>query len=148
MRTLVLESLSSLKLASLVSQLWFSSVDKNHIALINKVDAYLRQNYTWTEDQIDGVPMEAIQTPEYMIQGKEMRGYYNGDCDDISTLEAAILTGMGIQCRFVVIRSKADAMVYDHVYIEAFANGEWIVSDITVPKEVVHKYYQRLEINI
>lgn len=145
MRSLVLESLQHPKLVNLATSLWSN---KKATTLIDTVDNHLRRSYIWKADEVNGVPMEAIQTPEWMIQGKEQSGYYIGDCDDISTLEAAILTAMGIQCRFVVIRSKPDTMVYDHVFVEALADGIWIVSDITVPKDTVHQYYQRLEVRI
>lgn len=147
MRSLVLESLLHPKLVNLATSIWYDS-NKNPRALIEKVDTYLRRSFIWKEDEVNGIPMEAIQTPDWMIQGREQTGHFIGDCDDISTLEAAILTAMGIQCRFVVIRSKPDTMVYDHVYVEALADGKWIVSDITVPKDTVHQYYQRLEVKI
>ena len=147
MRSLVLESLLHPKVVNLATSIWYGS-NKNHRSLIEKVDTFLRRNFMWKEDEVNGVPMEAIQTPEWMIEGREQTGYFVGDCDDISTLEASLLTVMGIQCRFVVIRSKPDTMVYDHVFVEALADGKWIVSDITVPKDTIHKYYQRLEIAI
>lgn len=146
MRSLVLESLQSRRLANLATSLWSGSVSVTE--LINRVDNHLRRYFVWTEDAINNVPMEAIRTPDYMIQGREMNGSYIGDCDDISTLEAAMLTVLGIRCRFVVIRSKEESFGYDHVYVEAYDGIKWIVSDITVPKDTVHKYYQRMEIAI
>ncbi len=148
MRSLVLESLQFPKLVNLATSLWSRSRSKTEQNLIATVDTYLRSCYIWKADEVNGVPMEAIQTPEWMINGKEQTGYYIGDCDDISTLEAAILTAMGIQCRFVVIRSKPDTMGYDHVFVEALAGSRWLVSDITVPKDTKHQFYQRLEIRI
>lgn len=147
MRLLVLESLLCPKLVKVATSIWYDS-NKTPRALIDAVENYLRRSYIWKADEVNGIPMEAIQTPEWMIQGREQTGHFVGDCDDISTLEAAILTAMGIQCRFVVIRSKPDTMVYDHVFVEALADGRWIVSDITVPKDTIHKFYQRLEIAI
>ena len=147
MRSLVLQSLRSPKLVKLATSLWRGS-NNDAMTVINRVDNYLRQYYIWKEDEVNGQPMEAIQTPEWMIQGQEMVGQFIGDCDDISTLEAALLTAIGIPCRFVVIRSKPDTMVYDHVFVEAFTGREWVVSDITVPRDTKHVYYQRLEINI
>jgi len=111
--------------------------------LLDRVDGYLRANFQYVPEEI-----ETVQTPEYMIIGKEINGFYFGDCDDISTLEAALLTCLGIPVRFVCIRSKQETTSYDHVYIEALIDGKWIVSDITVPKNTQHQWYQRLEIAI
>src|SRR4030095_2736890 len=144
MRSLVLESLQSQKLCNIATMIFSSMGYKNDpVTLIDRVDAYLRSNFMYVPEEI-----ETIQTPEYMIIGKEINGFFYGDCDDISTLEAAILTCLGIPARFVCIRSKPDTTTYDHVYIEANANGRWIVSDITVYKKVQHHWYQRLEIAI
>lgn len=144
MRSLVLESLQSQKLCDLATQIYASVGYRNSPeVLIDRVDSYLRRNFTYVPEEI-----ETVQTPEYMIIGKEINGFYFGDCDDISTLEAAILTCLGVPVKFVCIRSKPDTNSYDHVYIEAKANDKWIVSDITVSKNVKHHWYQRLEIAI
>jgi transglutaminase-like putative cysteine protease len=144
MRSLVLESLQSQKLCKLASAIYAGtaySSDKK--LLIDRVDNFLRSSFMYVPEEI-----ETIQTPEYMIIGKEINGFFYGDCDDISTLEAAILTCLGIATRFVCIRSKPDTNTYDHVYIEANSGSGWVVSDITVPREVVHHWFQRLEIAI
>lgn len=144
MRILVLESLQSRKLCNIATQIFVSTgYSANPDVIIDRVDKYLRQSFFYVPEEI-----ETVQTPEYMITGKEVNGFFYGDCDDISTLEAAILTCLGIPTRFVCIRSKPDTTSYDHVYIEAKSRTEWIVSDITVPRDVKHYWYQRLEINI
>jgi len=144
MRSLVLESLQSQKLCDIATQIFVSTgYSNNPKILIDRVDSYLRKSFMYVPEEI-----ETIQTPEYMIIGKEINGFFFGDCDDISTLEAAILTCLGIPVRFVCIRSKVDTSNYDHVYIEANANNQWIVSDITVPRNTEHRWYQRLEIAI
>ena len=144
MRSLVLESLRSEKLCNIATQIYASTGFKGtKKLLLDRVDGYLRANFQYVPEEI-----ETVQTPEYMIIGKEINGFYFGDCDDISTLEAALLTCLGIPVRFVCIRSKQETTSYDHVYIEALIDGKWIVSDITVPKNTQHQWYQRLEIAI
>jgi hypothetical protein len=145
MRSLVLQSLKSRRLCNLATLLLngVRHQRSNDMALINAVDTHLRAHFVYVPEEI-----ETIQEPEYMIVHREMHGVYYGDCDDISTLEAAILTCLGIPARFVCIRSKPDTTSYDHVYIEALVSNEWVVSDITVPKHTEHRWYQRLEIAI
>lgn len=141
---LVLESLQSKRLADIATQIYISTgYSNNPDMLIERVDKYLRQSFMYVPEEI-----ETVQTPEYMITGKDVNGFFYGDCDDISTLEAAILTALGIPCKFVCIRSKPDTSSFDHVYIEAKSRNVWVVSDITVPRDTKHHWYQRLEINI
>jgi hypothetical protein len=113
------------------------------MTLLNTVDRHLRAHFVYVPEEI-----ETVQTPDYMVTYKEIHGVYYGDCDDISTLEAALLTCLGIPARFVCIRSKPDTTSYDHVYIEARVGNDWVPSDITVPKDLKHNWYQRLEIAI
>lgn len=52
-----------------------------------------------------------------------------GDCDDQTTLLAALLESVGYPTRFVVAGySSAD---FEHVYLQVLVNGQWIDADPT-----------------
>mgnify|MGYP001612044145 CR=1 FL=1 len=78
----------------------------------------------------------------------EISGRLVGDCDDISTLHAALLTALGFQVRFVAIRSAYENPNFDHVYIEANNNGDWIMYDVTIPLNTPIDYFGRFTIAV
>lgn len=141
MRSLVLQSLNSRKLVSFVSGFWLkadSTKDR-----LRYVEAFLRSRFQYVDEQI-----ETLLVPDYMLQGMEITGAIRGDCDDISTLHAAILTAMYIKVRLVAIRSEQSNPNYDHVFIEAFNDSDWELFDITVPKGTPIQWFSRVAINI
>lgn len=118
-----------------------SPTDKRE--LLKTVDQFLREKFVYASEMI-----ETLQHPDYMLGGLEMSGRLVGDCDDISTLHAALLTALGFQVRFVAIRSLKQDINFDHVYIEANHNGEWIMFDITLPLGTIIDYFGRIAIPV
>jgi len=115
----------------------------NKSELLRMVDDFLRRKFVYVDEKI-----ETIQTPDYMLTGLEMSGILAGDCDDISTLHAALLTALGFVVRFVAIRSIQDSTAFDHVYIEVQNNNRWIMYDITLPLETQINYFGRIAIEV
>ena len=85
---------------------------------------YVRDHIRYVRD-IEGV--ETLQTPPATIDLEA------GDCDDKSTLLAALLASIGYQSRFVAVGYRQPDS-YQHVYVEALLDGEWVPLDATVPK--------------
>jgi hypothetical protein len=74
---------------------------------------------------------ETVQTPLVTLQLRA------GDCDDQSTLMAALLGSLGYKTRFKTVAADPSApYAFSHVYIEIFQRktGEWIALDSTVPQ--------------
>lgn len=142
MRVLVLESLSSQKLAKIATTLYMKSKSTNYELLTN-VDKFLRDRFVYQSEAI-----ETLQYPDYMLSGLEMSGRLVGDCDDISTLHATLLVALGFQVRFVAIRSLRESIDFDHVYLEVLHNGEWIMYDITLPLGTKIDYFGRIAIQV
>lgn len=72
--------------------------------------------HNWVRDNIryvnDPVGQETVCHPEYVLQLRA------GDCDDASTLEAALLGSLGIDTRFVVVGLQIGGG-FSHVYLQA-----------------------------
>lgn len=86
-----------------------------------EIDAIFR----WVRDRIRYLPdppfVELVQTPVKSLQ------YRMGDCDDQTTLLAALLGSIGIRTRFKALGFMPGSLT--HVIVEAYANGEWIALD-------------------
>lgn len=85
--------------------------------------------YEWVKQQIryvrDPVGLETVQSPEVTLQLRA------GDCDDSTTLIAALATAVGLRVRFVTVGPHQDAM--QHVYAQLLVNGAWLNADTTTP---------------
>ena len=112
---------------------------------LTAVDDYIRARFIYTSEQ-----METLQTPEYMASGLEINHHLIGDCDDIATFHATLLTCLGYKVRFVAIKSVPNDMNYDHVYLEALNPDTkvWETFDATVPVNTVMEYHGKVEIVI
>lgn len=55
-----------------------------------------------------------------------------GDCDDVSGFVAAITKALDYPTRLTAIRYTWDNPDFEHVFAEAYDNGQWHVLDPTV----------------
>ncbi len=89
---------------------------------INACFEYVRDNLRYIKD-ISGV--ETLADPLQVIQQGQ------GDCDDKSTLLAAMLESIGHPTRFVAVGFNAGEL--SHVYVETRLGQRWIALDPTEP---------------
>jgi transglutaminase-like putative cysteine protease len=87
--------------------------------------------FHWVHDNIEfrGEYSETLQSPEATIALRA------GDCDDQSTLMAALLASLGFETRFRTVAMHEDpSNEYSHVYAEVRdkRTGHWISLDTTV----------------
>lgn len=86
--------------------------------------------FEWVKDNIEfrGENQETIQTPLITLQ------LGAGDCDDHSTLLAAMFQSLGYQTRFNTVSTGGDEDEFSHVYLEVQEkrSGQWIPLDTTV----------------
>lgn len=73
--------------------------------------------------------IETIQTPGVTLS----LGY--GDCDDKSTLLAALLESIGHPARFRAV-GFAGFGEFEHVYVETKIGNDWLAMDATMPHEM------------
>lgn len=83
---------------------------------------FVRDRIRFVRDVYD---VETLQTPLLTLQ------HAQGDCDDKSTLLAALALSIGFPVRFVAVGDKPGH--YVHVYLEIYLGGRWYTSDTTEP---------------
>jgi len=71
----------------------------------------------------DPVGLESVAYPATTLQRMV------GDCDDQSTLLAALFEAVGYPTRFVI--AGYQRREYEHVFVEVFVNGQWFTCDPT-----------------
>lgn len=99
------------------------------------LDDWLRGHFIYQPESF-----EIIRTPEFMLAEVQTEGWFSGDCDDVSTLSAAILLAYGFPAKFVAIRYH-DNYEFEHVFVESGA----FVLDATVPYGTEYEYKERME---
>lgn len=93
---------------------------------IRAVFEYVRDRIRYVRD-IDGY--ETLHTPPVTMDLEA------GDCDDKSTLLAALLGSIGHPTRFVAVGYEAPGS-YSHVYVETKRGAQWVPLDATMPHPV------------
>jgi transglutaminase-like putative cysteine protease len=96
---------------------------KDWPAEVRALFEFVRDRIRYVRD-VHGV--ETIQTPDVTLDLEQ------GDCDDKSTLLAALLESIGHPTRFVAVGFSAPDS-YSHVYVETRVGPRWIALDPTVP---------------
>lgn len=99
----------------------FLTPEKNELSEVETLFRLVRDGIRYTRDIHD---VETIQTPDKTLLGKV------GDCDDQTVLLATLLEAVGYPTRFVVA-GYSDSKELQHVYLQVFANDEWIDADPT-----------------
>jgi len=89
---------------------------------VRAIFEYARDRIRYTRD-VSGV--ETIQTPPVTMELEA------GDCDDKSTLLAALLESVGHPTRFVAAGYQEPGR-YSHVYVETKIKDRWVPLDATV----------------
>lgn len=87
---------------------------------MDRIFVFVRDNIRYTRDIVN---VETVQTPAKTLD------YKQGDCDDQVVLLAALLESVGIEARFKAVGFTPGH--FQHVYLEARDNGEWIGLDPT-----------------
>jgi len=95
---------------------------KDYIGEAKRIHAFVRDYIRYVRD-IRGV--ETLQTPEKTLEIGQ------GDCDDKSTLVAAMLESIGHPTRFVAMGLNGNP--YSHVYVETKIGNRWIGVETTEP---------------
>ena len=125
MRDLVRVGKKSLAVRTLAVQLSGGLDQKDWIGEIRALHAFVRDRIRYIRDIND---VETVQTPDATLT---MRA---GDCDDKSTLLAAMLESIGHPTRLVAIGFTPEE--FDHVYIEARVGNNWLPLETTEPVEI------------
>ena len=95
---------------------------KDFDAEIKALFNYVQNNIRYVKDVHN---VETIQTPLKTLE------YGQGDCDDKSTLLAALLQSLGHPTRFHALGFKPEHI--SHVLLEVKADNKWIALDSTEP---------------
>jgi len=95
---------------------------KDYAGEVAALHAYVRDQVRYVRD-IDGV--ETLQTPEQTLNLGQ------GDCDDKSTLLAAMLASLGHKARFEAVGFQPGR--YSHVFVSAKLRDKWVPLETTLP---------------
>lgn len=98
----------------------FLTPEKDELAEIRAIFEFVRDRIRYVKD-IYGV--ETLSTPDKTLEGMI------GDCDDQTTLLAAMLEAIGYPTRFVIAGYSGSD--FEHVYLQVWVQGHWIGLDPT-----------------
>lgn len=91
----------------------------------------------------DPLGVELIRTPRRLILTAARQGYFQGDCDDVAVLGAALAKAVGLPARFVIV-GFVPAGPFRHVYAEVWDGAEWQELDVTRPAQELPPIQRRV----
>ena len=111
---------------ALATQITRNLASRDYLGEITAVFNWVKQNIRFS-----GEFKETLQSPYVTLQ------LATGDCDDHSTLIAALLLSLGYQVRFKTV--GVDGPDFSHVYAEVKLKRQdkWMAIDTTVPSSTV-----------
>jgi len=121
MSGLVKEYKKALPIRTLALQLVKRNGQKDWLGEVRKIQEFVRDRIRYVKD-IRGV--ETLQTPVKTLE------FGQGDCDDKSTLVAALLESIGHPTRFVAVGFSGQ---FAHVLVETKIGNKWIAVETTEP---------------
>ncbi len=87
--------------------------------------------YEWVREHVrfirDPVGVEYLQAPAYMLRQIAQEGVAAGDCDDASTLFAALAETAGYRTQFRVQAPPGDT--FKHILVDVQIGGKWVSFD-------------------
>jgi hypothetical protein len=126
MRSLVEQAQASQIVQAAVTQALDGTPEKNANAEAAALVGWLRAHYRYQNDPVN---VELVRDPRYALRQIQLSGTFAGDCDDASTLLAALLETAGYSTRFV-LQGEA-GQDFQHVLVEADLDGTWTPIDLT-----------------
>ena len=113
---------------------------------------YAKAVYQFAKDRMQYVPdtahIEEITAPAIHARRFLSAGRSWGDCDDFSTLQAALLKSVGVPVRFAVIASPRNKGAFDHVRLEAYTKAGWLPLESTIAKSKFGQSFRALRSKI
>lgn len=97
---------------------------RDHLGEVQTIFEWVRDHVRYVRDVHE---VETLMTPDKVAAARL------GDCDDQATLLATLLESVGYPTRFVAA-GYSDPTMVDHVYLQVFADGQWIDMDPTEPQ--------------
>lgn len=110
----------------LACKLTQSLPSKDYSAEVRAIYNWVKTNVRYVRD-VDGV--ETLQTPKRTLEQR------SGDCDDHSTLVAALLASIGHPVRFIALGFNGEPL--SHVVAQTKIANNWITLDTTVESATV-----------
>ena len=94
-----------------------------------RVHQFAKDHMQYVADtaNIEEITSPAIHAKRFLSSGTSW-----GDCDDFSTLQAALLKSVGVSVRFVVVASPRNGGQFDHVRLDAFTQRGWLPLESTI----------------
>lgn len=84
----------------------------------------------------DPLGVEVLWTPGELLNTIARQGYAQVDCDDVSTLSAALGKAIGLPARFVVLGFYRPNAPFRHVFTELSNGSAWLDMDVTRPAQI------------
>jgi len=105
----------------------------SEVGVAERVFKWVRAHMLYTPDFNNGVVIEEIRTPGYLLHEIGALGSAIGDCDDYVVLLGAVYRRLGFPVTLVAVSVHPDKML-DHVYLAIETDEGRVAADGIVPE--------------
>lgn len=121
MRQLVRRYRTDMDVRRAATNVLFLTPERNGLHRASAIFEWVRDHIRYVPDVLD---VETLHTPDRVLASRI------GDCDDQSTLLAAMFESVGYPTRFVV-EGYRDPGQFEHVFVQVQVDGQWLTADPT-----------------
>lgn len=124
---------------------------RDEVAQAAALRTWMLKNFHFVKDPIG---KELLEAPNYQLDQFDKRGQIEGDCDDASTLAAALLSSIGIPAKMVAVDIVGTPRGFDHVFtvgypIDAKAKHRVAMEfDVTRPPDLQRVRFRNNSISV
>jgi hypothetical protein len=134
MRKVTIEAARNWRFINVATKIVAGAPARDHTTMARKLLAFVKSYVRFVQDPVTGGGgnLELIQAPFRTLERRA------GDCDDLSTLLAALGMAIGIPAVFVTIRADPRALQeFSHVYVAYEIGGKLVGADASVASSVL-----------
>jgi len=108
--------------------------ERDELAEANSVYDWVVRHYRFLKDPRG---IEMVKSPEISLKEIAQYGMFQGDCDDVSALLAALLAAIGYKTMLVVISVPGKGAEYRHIFPRVYLpkRGVWLTLEATCRKK-------------
>ncbi len=113
---------------------------------IERIEALAAWIQHFTQFLPDPVHAEALVPAAVSVDKIQSRGLFQGDCDDVAVLAAAMGMSIGLRARFAAVAFHAPEAPFAHVWAELSPAefDEWVIIDPTRPGQAMPYIARRM----
>lgn len=129
-RSAVFRAIRDARIRTLAERIIATCPERDEGCEVSRIFAWVKDHFRYVRDPRG---LELVKEHGLMLQEIAAQGFFQGDCDDVSFLIAALLTSIGYPVQLVTISVKGHGPEFRHIYPRVFLRkaNRWLSLEAT-----------------